>query len=267
MASALTAAGYTTGLYTSPHLQSWRERLQVDGELISEAELAALLTALKPQVEAVNERARYGQLTTFELLTVMAFAYFSQKRVELQVLEVGLGGKFDATSVITPLVSVITPISLDHTDVLGSTIAEITVEKCGIIKPGVAVVTAPQPPEAAEIIEKSCAEHNAELLVVGKDVTWRGLSADLDGQRFEVDGRKGKYELAIPLLGEHQLVNAATAVAALEVLIDKGFAIPTEGIAQGMARVEWPGRFQVLRRRPLLVVDGVLIQHTVWAFR
>jgi dihydrofolate synthase/folylpolyglutamate synthase len=256
IASALTAVGYPTGLYTSPHLHSWRERIRVDGEMISEAELARLVSELRPHVEAVNKRASYGELTTFELLTCMAFAYFGQRGVKFQMLEVGMGGKFDATSVITPLVAIITTIGLDHTDVLGNTLAEIAAEKCGIIKPAITVVTSPQPPEAAEVIAKTCAERKAKLLVVGKDVSWQALESGLDGQRFEVKGRQGNYKLSIPILGEHQLQNAATAVAALEVLAERGFDITAESIARGLAKIEWPGRFQVLRRDPPLVVDG-----------
>jgi dihydrofolate synthase/folylpolyglutamate synthase len=263
VASALTACGYRTGLYTSPHFYSWRERVQVDGELISEEELARLVTELGPLLEEVNERATYGKLTTFEFLTALAFAYFGQRGVKLQVLEVGLGGKFDATSVVTPLVGVITPIDFDHTDVLGNTLTEIAAEKCGIIKPDSILVTAPQPPEAAAIIEETCRQRRARLVNVGKDVTWQGLSFDLDGQRLRVQGRVG-YELFLPLLGEHQLVNAATAVAALEVLADKGFDISRESVAKGFEQVSWPGRFQILRRRPLLVVDG---GHNVGAAR
>jgi dihydrofolate synthase/folylpolyglutamate synthase len=256
IAYALTAAGYPTGLYTSPHLHSWRERIRIDGEMISEAELAKLVSDLRLYVEEVNERATYGELTTFEFLTCMAFAYFGQKGVKFQVLEVGMGGKFDATSVITPMVAIITTIGLDHTDVLGDTIAQIAAEKCGIIKPESTVVISPQPTEAAEVIEKTCAERGAKLITVGKDVSWQALESGLDGQRFEVKGRKGSYELFLPILGEHQLINAATAVAALEVLAEKGFELPAESIAQGLAKIEWPGRFQVLRRNPPLVVDG-----------
>jgi len=255
IASVLAASGYRTGLYTSPHFHTWRERIQVDGELISEDELAQLVTELKPQLEAVNQRSTYGKLTTFEFLTALAFAYFGQEGVRFQVLEVGLGGKFDATSVITPLVSIITPISFDHMDVLGSTLEEIAAEKCGIIKSGGIVVTAPQPPEAAGVIKEVCRQCRAKLITVGKDITWQGLSFALDGQRLRVQGRIN-YELFLPLLGEHQLVNAATAVAALEVLVDKAFDIPKESVAKGLEQVSWPGRFQILRRRPLLVVDG-----------
>ena len=256
MAYALAAAGYPTGLYTSPHLHSWRERIRVDGEMISEDGLAELVTELRPYVEEVNKRASYGELTTFELLTCMAFAYFGKKGVKFQVLEVGMGGKFDATSVITPLVAIITTIGLDHTDVLGDTIVQITAEKCGIIKPHTTVVISPQPPEAEKVIEKTCAERGAKLIKVGEDVSWRSLSSDLEGQRFEVKGRKGDYQLSIPILGEHQLQNAATALAALEVLTEKGFDIPADEIAKGFSKIEWPGRFQVLRRRPPLVLDG-----------
>jgi dihydrofolate synthase/folylpolyglutamate synthase len=256
IASSLTAAGYRTGLYTSPHFHTWRERVRVDGELISEAELARLVTELKPSLEEVNQRAKYGKLTTFEFLTALAFAYFGQRGVKFQVLEVGLGGQFDATSVVTPLVSVITPISFDHTDVLGSTLREIAAEKCGIIKPDGIVVTAPQPSEAAQVIREVCRKRRAQLLTVGKDVTWQGLSFALDGQRLRVQGRRDSYELFLPLLGEHQLVNAATAVAALEVIADNGFDISKDKVVRGFERVSWPGRFQILSRRPLLVVDG-----------
>jgi dihydrofolate synthase/folylpolyglutamate synthase len=256
IAYALTAAGYPTGLYTSPHLHSWRERIRVDGEMISEAELAKLVSELKPYVEEVNERATYGQLTTFEFLTGMAFAYFGKRGVKFQVLEVGMGGKFDATSVITPLVAILTTIGLDHTDVLGDTVAEIAAEKCGIIKPGSTVVISPQPPEAAEVIERTCAERGAKLITVGEDIKWQALESGLGGQCFRVVGRRGEYELFLPVLGEHQRQNAATAVAALEVLAEKGFEIPSDRIAEGFKKVEWPGRFQVLRRNPPLVVDG-----------
>jgi dihydrofolate synthase/folylpolyglutamate synthase len=177
---------------------------------------------------------------------------------------VGLGGKFDATSVINPLVCIITPISFDHMDVLGSTLKEIAAEKCGIIKPASTVVISPQPDEAAEVIRQTCRERGAQLLNVGKDVTWEGLSFDLDGQQLRVQGRRDIYELTIPLLGEHQLENAAVAVAALEVLADKGFVIPKEDVVKGLKQVNWPGRFQLLSHRPLLIVDGA---HNIGAAR
>ena len=264
VASALTTSGYTTGLYTSPHLHTWRERIRVDGELISEEELARLVARLKPQVEAVNRKATYGELTTFEFLTALAFAYFGQKEVEFQVLEVGMGGKFDATSVIKPVVCIITSVSFDHMDVLGNSLAEIAAEKCGIIKPASTVVSSPQPDEAAEVIRETCRNYGAQLIMVGSDVTWQGLGFDLSRQRLRVQGRRDIYELSVPLLGQHQLDNAATAVAALEALADKGFVIPRESVIKGLKLVSWPGRLQILSRRPLVVVDGA---HNVGAAR
>jgi len=256
VASVLTAAGYTTGLYTSPHLLTWRERIRVDGELISEAELAALVERVKPEVEAVNQRATYGELTTFELLTALGFAYFKLKGVDFQVLEVGMGGKFDATNIIKPEVCIITSISFDHTEVLGSSLAKIATEKAGIIKTGCVVVTSPQADEVDKVIQETCLSRGVELVRVGSDVTWQGLGSDLNRQLFQVKGRLGGYELSLPLLGQHQLGNAATAVAALEVLAEKGFNISADNIIDGLARVSWPGRLQILRRRPIIVVDG-----------
>ena len=256
LASVLTASGYTTGLYTSPHLHTWRERIRVDGELISEEELTSVVARLKPEVEAVNRRATYGQLTTFELLTALAFAYFGLKEVDFQVLEVGMGGRFDATSVIIPEVCVITSISLDHTEVLGSSLAEIADEKAAIIKPGRSVVTSPQVDEVARVIKEACLNCGARMVRVGSDVTWQGLSFDLNGQFLQVKGRLSSYQLSIPLLGDFQLENAATAVATLEVLAEKGFNISADSITDGLARVSWPGRLQVLSHYPLLVADG-----------
>ncbi len=256
VASTLTCSGYITGLYTSPHLHTWRERVRVDGELISEEEFTAIVDRFKPEIESVNQRATYGRLTTFEILTTLAYAYFAQQEADFQVLEVGLGGRFDATNVIKPEVCLITSISLDHTDVLGNTIAEIAAEKAGIIKPGGIVVTSPQLEEAARVIVADCQSKGAKLIRVGSDVTWQSLGADFDRQKFWVMGRLNNYELSIPFLGRHQLENAATAVAALEVLAEKGFRVSRDIIVAGLAKVSWPGRLQILNRNPLLVVDG-----------
>ncbi len=256
IASVLTASGYTTGLYTSPHLHNLRERIRVDGELIFEEELAAVVTRLRPEVEAVNQKVTYGRLTAFELLTALAFAHFVGKGAEFQVLEVGLGGNFDATNVIIPEVCIITSISLDHTEVLGNSLAEIAAEKAGIIKPGGVVVTSAQPEEAARVIEDASVNRGAKLVRVGHDVTGQGISFDMNGQRLRVKGRLDSYELFIPLLGQHQVDNATTAVAALEVLAEKGFNISQGSIADGLARTSWPGRLQVVSRHPLIVVDG-----------
>jgi len=256
VASALTAAGYATGLYTSPHLHTFNERIRVDAELITEAELVGLVERLKPEVEVVNGKATYGRLTTFEVITALAFAYFAQRGVDFQVVEVGLGGRLDATNVIEPEVCVITSISFDHTEVLGNTLAEIAAEKAGIIKPGCVVVTSPQADEAARIIKATCLNRGAGLVRVGDDITWQGCGYDGERQLLKVKGRLAGYELSLPLLGQHQLENAAAAVAALEILAEKGFHISGDSITKGLARVSWPGRLQVLSRRPLIVVDG-----------
>jgi len=256
IASTLTASGYTTGLYTSPHLHTFNERIRVDDKLISDEELVALVEKLRPEVEAVNEKATYGQLTTFELITALGFAYFKSKEVDFQVIEVGLGGRLDATNVVLPEVCIITSISFDHMEVLGNTLTEIAAEKAGIIKQNSIVVTSLQVDEVARVIKETCLSYKAELVRVGSDVTWQSLGFDSSRQSLRVKVRLASYELSIPLLGQHQLENAATAVAALEVLAEKGFHISRDSITNGLAKVSWPGRLQVLSCRPLLVVDG-----------
>ena len=251
IAAGLQAAGYRTGLYTSPHLVTLRERIQVDGKPILKRELESLVARMRPHVEAVDHDKTYGELSTFELLTAAAFMQFQQKAVDFQVLETGLGGRLDATNVVTPEVCIITSISLDHTEVLGDTLAQIAAEKAGIIKPGRPVVSSAQAEEAAQVIREACRKKGAPLISVGSDIAWRKLDSDLSGQSLEVQGLKGSYRITIPLLGAHQLQNAAAAVGALEVL-----GVPRKSIESGLAKTNWPGRLQILRRRPLLVVDG-----------
>jgi dihydrofolate synthase/folylpolyglutamate synthase len=251
MASSLTAAGHRTGLYTSPHLHTFRERIRIDGEMITEDEFAAIIEEIKPHVEATNSQATFGKLTTFEVLTVAAFAYFKKRNVEFTVLETGLGGRLDATNVVKPEICIITPISLDHTEILGNTVAEIAREKAGIIKSGVIVISAPQNPNAAAVIKETAARLKTRIINVGSDVTWRILEWNLSGQEFEVTTRSGTRRFGIPLLGKHQVENAAVAVAALEAL-----GIDYESIFRGLAGVRWPGRLEILRQEPLVLVDG-----------
>ena len=256
IASILTRAGYRTGLYTSPHLLSFTERIQVDGNPVAEDAFGRLTEALKPEVEAVNRFGTFGELTTFELLTALAFTYFRETGVDYQVLETGLGGRLDATNMVKPEVCVITSISFDHMDVLGDTLTQIATEKAGIIKAGSVVVCSPQFPEAMAVIEKTCQERGARLVRVGSDVTWHRKSFSSEGQSFEMTGIKRKYHLNIPLLGEHQLENASTAVAVVEVLADLGAKVSLESIAEGLAQVHWPGRLQILRRKPRVIIDA-----------
>ncbi len=251
IASALSAAGYKTGLYTSPHLHTFRERISINGHNIAQEEFSTLVQRLKPEVEAVDQSGAYGQLTTFEILTAVAFTYFMEQKVDFQVLEVGLGGRLDATNVVRAEIAVITSISMDHAEILGDSLEKIAREKAGIIKPGATVVSSPQQREAEAVIEEVCLKMGANLVIVGKDVTWGKSASDLKGQSFEVQGRVGSYTLTIPLLGDYQLENAATAVAALEAL-----PIKADAIASGLAQTHWPGRLEILGHEPLLVVDG-----------
>ena len=256
IALVLSSSGYKTGLYTSPHLHNLRERISVDGSLISKAEFATAMAEVKPFIESMKQDTTSRQLTYFEALTVLAFAYFKKKRVDLQVLEVGLGGRLDATNVTRPIVCIITPVSLDHTEILGNSLEEIAQEKAGIIKSGCWVVLSPQPEEAASVISDIYREKEAKVVQVGKDVTWRKISGDLYHQSLVIEGRTSSYQVSIPLLGDYQLENAASAVAALEILASVGFAISAPDIDQGLARVEWPGRFQVLQQHPTVLLDG-----------
>ena len=243
-ASALHAAGYRAGLYISPHLQDFCERIQVGGEPISHGELAALVEEIKPAV------ARLPFITTFELTTALGFLYFAHRGVDAAVVEVGLGGRLDATNILTPLVSVITSLSYDHMAVLGNTLAAIAGEKAGIIKTGRPVVSSPQKDEALAVLEKVAAERHAPLTLVGREVTFETGEHSLDGQSLTIVNR---VILRIPLLGAHQVVNAATAYAALKA---SGLNVSDEAIQKGFAGVKWPCRFEVLRREPPVVIDS-----------
>ncbi|MFO8101906.1 MAG: folylpolyglutamate synthase/dihydrofolate synthase family protein [Dehalococcoidia bacterium] len=248
--SALGTAGFCTGLYTSPHLHTMRERIQVNGKLITEQEFADIVSEMNPHVEATN-RGEYGELSTFEILTALAFCHFEKSRADFQVLETGLGGRLDATNVTLPEVCILTSISLDHTAVLGNTIEQIAGEKAGIVKPGTTVVSAPQVPDAERVIGEVCARQNARLISVGRNVTWQSTGSNRGKQSLRVKGARDEYELTIPLLGEHQLENAAAAVAALEAA-----GIGKAHIISGLAATRWSGRLEILQEKPLFVADG-----------
>ncbi len=256
LASVLSAAGFKTGLYTSPHLITMRERFMVDGRMVSEEEVAIILTKLKPEISRVDAEAAYGKLTVFEILTALCFVWFAEQKCDFQVMEVGMGGRFDATNVIRPEVCLLTSISLDHTEILGDTIAKIAFEKCGIIKSGCAVVSHPQVQEAEDVISETCREKGVELISVGRDVTASSLGYNFINQSLMVKGRLDEYTVTISLLGRHQVDNAAAAVAALEVLIERGFDISKESIMKGLSTVEFPGRLQIVAQKPLIVLDG-----------
>ncbi len=242
-ASALTAAGYRTGLYTSPHLEDYVERIQVDGSPLTHEGLAALVDEVKPAV------ARIPKLTTFEITTAIGFLAFARQNVDAAVIEVGLGGRLDATNVVTPRVSVITSLSMDHTAVLGDTLARIAGEKAGIIKEAVPVVSAPQKEEALEALLRVARERSAPVTLVGRDVTFEAQGASLDGQEFRIQD----MEFKIPLLGSYQVLNAAVAYAALK---QSGLNVSDAALREGFSRVKWPARFEVARREPPVVFDS-----------
>jgi dihydrofolate synthase/folylpolyglutamate synthase len=171
-------------------------------------------------------------------------------------MEVGMGGRFDATNVIKPEVCFLTAISYDHMEVLGDTLTKIAIEKCGIIKPGCVVISHPQRAEAARVIERDCQEKSVRLIRVGQDVTRRAISHDLEHQEIEVNGRLDHYRISIPLLGDYQLDNVTAAVAGLEVLMENELKVSKDAILQGLAGVKFPGRLQIIQRQPLIVVDG-----------
>ena len=260
--SALHAAGLSTGFYSSPHLHAYRERIRRDSEPISQEGFAALVEGLWPLHEELKSDSVVGPLTLFEFLTGMAFQCFAQDRTDVQVIEVGLGGRLDATNVLDAGVCVITSISLDHMAILGNTIGEIAADKAGIIKPGSTVVIAPQASEALSPILAACQEKEAAPILVGRDVTWEEGRTGTDGQRFKVRGRNGEYDLYMPLLGAHQLENAALAVAALEALGSQGIDVSAKAMEVGFEKVSWPCRMEVLSRSPLLVADGA---HNVYS--
>ena len=251
--SILRAAGYRTGLYTSPHLHTFRERIQVSGGLIPEADVVRLIQEMEPQV------ARVPGITTFEVMTCLALLWFADQAVDWAVMEVGLGGRLDATNALVPEVAVITSISYDHMAILGDTLAEIAAEKAGIVKPGVPVVSAPQTREALDVIEAVCREKDAPLILVDQSWNWE-LDPELhhlDGQSFTIrHGQEAWEDLWLPLLGEHQVVNAATALAVISQLRATGLLVPDAAIRRGLRAVWWPGRLEVLGRHPLVVADA-----------
>jgi len=261
-ASALQAAGYKVGLYTSPHLQEFTERIQINGMEIDKAELIALVNRLRPLTQQVPE------ITTFELTTALGFLYFAEQQVDIAVIEVGLGGRLDATNIINPLVSVITPVSYDHRAVLGDTLTEIAYEKGGIIKPGKPVVLSPQQSESEKELLRIAAERKAPITQVEKAYSYSEVAHNLDGQEMIITCRlmnnvKAPLSLAaeplklqLPLLGMHQVQNAATAFAALDIIAQNGMALSPQAVAQGFAQVTWPARFEILRKEPPLVIDS-----------
>lgn len=248
LASVLTRAGYRTGLYTSPYLYRFNERMKVDGLPIPDCELAEITEKLKPHVLDLEDSP-----TEFELVTVLAFEWFAQKQCDIVVLEVGMGGRLDSTNVIeNPECAVIINIGLDHTRELGDTLALIAGEKAGIIKPDRPTVLYEQTPEVTQVIEEVCRQCNSELTIADFSMI-RKIADSREGQTFTY---KDSGQLHISLLGENQLKNTALVLEILEILKKRGWNISWDAVSRGLAEARWPARFEIVSRNPWFVVDG-----------
>jgi dihydrofolate synthase/folylpolyglutamate synthase len=259
-ASILCAAGKRTGLYTSPHLVSFRERIRIDGAAVPESAVTALTAQLQPHIETMRG-GESGTPSFFEAYTAMALLYFQEQEVDAAVIETGLGGRLDATNVITPKVCGITTIAMDHTQELGGTLAAIAAEKAGIIKPGVPVVCAPQGFSAMQVITEVCRRKQARLIRVGPPRQGYEVSVETSRagtfQRLSIADWSGFYEeVTCPLLGEHQAWNAGVAAGMMAVLAEQGFGTGERAIRAGLQQVCWPGRLQIIEGAPTVVLDG-----------
>ena len=247
-ASVLQRAGYVTGLCTSPYIARFNERMRINGVPISDSDLAAVTERVLACAQKMQERP-----TEFEMVSAITFTYFAERGCDIVVLEVGLGGRLDATNVIkAPAAAVITAIGLEHTALLGDTVEQIAAEKAGIIKPGTTAVVSDQPENIVNVVADICRERQVPLRVAKKSAVQR-LSQGPEGQRLCYNGAE---EYLLPLLGAHQLQNACTVLSVVEVLRQKGFAISRQAVNEGLKNTRWPGRFELLRQAPYFFVDG-----------
>ncbi|SJZ67482.1 bifunctional folylpolyglutamate synthase/dihydrofolate synthase [Selenihalanaerobacter shriftii] len=254
VSSILAEAGYRVGTYNSPEIISFYERMRINGEYMEPEALERITKEVKPYLNKI-EADGLGHPTFFEVVTAIAFKYFAEKEVDIAVLEVGLGGRLDATNATNSLVAGITNISLEHTDYLGETMAEIAFEKGGIIKEDSILVTAVEDDEALNKLKDICEERNADMIQVKKDLKVKRLKRDLTGQHFRVEGKKIDENLKIPLLGQYQQQNLGMALGIIEALPNE-FQINIKAIKRGLKKVEWPGRLELLGEEPLVILDG-----------
>jgi dihydrofolate synthase/folylpolyglutamate synthase len=258
--SILKEAGYKAGLYTSPHLVDFKERIKISYQddmeetrerLIDQNEIVDLVQKIKPHADEIKG------LTFFEVYTVLAFMFFAAKKIEIAVLETGLGGRLDATNVVNPMVCGFTPISLEHIDILGGSIEKIAREKAGIIKKDSMVVTVNQLPQAWQEIDKSCKEKNAMLYQIGKDFLFDVVGNNLEGSIFDFKAKETEYAgMHIKLTGQFQVVNAALALGVIEVLKLHDIAVTKIAVQRGLEATHWPGRMQIIHRSPFIILDG-----------
>jgi dihydrofolate synthase/folylpolyglutamate synthase len=255
-ASLLEEAGNRVGLFTSPHLEEFTERIKINGEDISQVEVARILTNIRPFFEKMLNYEEPMPLRFFDIVTALAFQYFAEEKVDFAVIEVGLGGRLDATNVVDPLVSIITNIGYEHTNILGEKLEEIAREKAGIIKPGRPIITATQNSDVLEVFEDKSKYAGSALFHVGEDTKFEKIEGNMKGQRFNY---KGLYtalnNLFTPLLGVHQIINASTAITAVEALKTYNINVTERAIRQGVKKVRWPARLELVLDEPLVVLD------------
>jgi len=257
ISSILQSGGYKVGLYTSPHLVDFTERVKINNKSIDREKVCELLERIKPYIEKVANTPSYGHPTFFEVITSMAFLYFYEEQVDFLVLEVGLGGRLDATNVCEPLISVITHIDYDHMDKLGNSLEEIAREKGGIIKPKGIVISSKQYKEAYNEIKKIADEKNSLIHSVGRGISYEIVKSDFNGVIFDLKGIYHNYKnLHTPLLGRHQADNAATAITTTEALKIRGINISEKAIRTGLEKVKWTGRLEIIQNNPTLILDG-----------
>jgi dihydrofolate synthase/folylpolyglutamate synthase len=269
----LVEAGYKVGSYISPFIEEFEERIQINNKNIPKDDLSEVVTEVSKAVDTVVALG-YSNPTEFEIITCAGFLYFYKNNVDFAVLEVGIGGRLDSTNVIIPILSVITSISLDHTQILGDTLDKIAYEKAGIIKEGIPVIMFPQQKQSEEVIEKTCRERNCKLVKVplnsssylGKENLHQGQITSMDGainisnniitQKVKVQTLSNDYVIELALLGKHQLLNCSVVVHVIEELIGQGFKINKDNILTGLRSVKWPARLEVMSKKPLVVIDG-----------
>lgn len=263
LASVLTAAGYRTGLFTSPHITAFEERMTVDGRRPTPEELVSLLQRVEKIVQELDELPGPMSPTYFEIATALAWEYFRRQQVQIAVLEVGLGGRLDATNLCRPEVTVITSISRDHQRQLGNRLEQIAAEKAGIIKPGVPLVNGATHQAARQVIAEKSRERQAPLYQIGIDFTYGYRSRLVETGGAEsgsvveyVTRQRREADLWIPLVGEHQAHNTALVVAAVERLRERGWNISGPALREGLRRLHWPGRVEIVARRPCVIVDA-----------
>lgn len=260
--SILTRAGYTTGVFTSPHILSFRERIRVGDEMISEEAVCRHLTRLLPTIQKMSKHRSLTHPTFFEIVTALAVDYFAAQKVDIAIMETGLGGRLDATNAIPSTVQVITTIGLEHTEHLGHTIADIAGEKAGIIKEDSAVIVGEENEAALRVIRSQAAEKKATVRLLGRDIRFRNRRLSLPFQEFDIASSRGEYRgVKLPLLGQHQAANCCLAAAVCEELQRREFDIPRERIFEGIQNVRCPGRFEIVSGQPSFIFDAACNPH------